>query len=349
MKVEISCVVCLRAFKRAKFRSHKCDRALTQEEIEKRKEENKLLHKANEEALLADPSPVQGKQSKLYDDKPFNHADFEAHWRKKTKGRYMLGLGRWFRVCRQNLSRDIEAKTKLFQSLMMTLMGIISIALTIFLLDACHVHDVGLIILGFTIEYCLGFLAALVGYGVLANQWEGYYNHKCLKTIHCLALIFLSTIIPHGDFLLHLGYYQRGYQKKGQEETFPDGYELSKKTYDLQGYLSSRSRGGFNTFFMLGYIRCFLAMSRMITTIGSLTSNELCLRYELRVTTPLVLMMFGSYIFFNFLMLLKLLIENNTYFCLTCIETYRQKRKAKKLINKQKYQSLEEEEPDQIL
>ncbi len=83
--------------------------------------------------------------------------------------------------------------------------------------------------------------------------------------------------------------------------------------------------------------------------IGSLTSNAHCFGYELRVTTPLVLMMFGSYIFFNFLMLLKLLIENNTYFGLTCIETYRKKRKAKKLINKQKYQSLEEEEPDQIL
>jgi hypothetical protein len=36
------------------------------------------------------------------------------------------------------------------------------------------------IVTGFTIEFITYFLAASIGYGILAHQWEGYYGHRLL-------------------------------------------------------------------------------------------------------------------------------------------------------------------------
>jgi len=47
-------------------------------------------------------------------DKPLDMNDYSEHWRKKTKGFYCLGLGRWFRVCKQNIGKDPENSSKLF-------------------------------------------------------------------------------------------------------------------------------------------------------------------------------------------------------------------------------------------
>jgi hypothetical protein len=35
-------------------------------------------------------------------------------------------------------------------------------------------------VIGFALEYGIGFIANLVLYGTLAKNWEGYYNHKFL-------------------------------------------------------------------------------------------------------------------------------------------------------------------------
>jgi hypothetical protein len=35
-------------------------------------------------------------------------------------------------------------------------------------------------LIGIFFEYLLGFLLSLIGYGILARQWEGYYGHKIL-------------------------------------------------------------------------------------------------------------------------------------------------------------------------
>lgn len=40
LKVDVRCVTCLRLYKRGKFRAHKCEKALTLEEIEQRNQEN---------------------------------------------------------------------------------------------------------------------------------------------------------------------------------------------------------------------------------------------------------------------------------------------------------------------
>ena len=94
---------------------------------------------------------------------------------------------------------------------------------------------------------------------MLALKWEGYYNHRILQFFHCFALVLISSLIPHGEFLLHFGYRQRGYNtKKGVEEPFPDGFEIPLEVSDFQGYLTQQTRGGFFFFFILGYIRCFL-------------------------------------------------------------------------------------------
>lgn len=105
-KVEIRCANCLLVFKRAKFRGHKCDKATSQEEIDKRNLENQHLLKEQQKNLLDEPllqeklAKVGAPKGKWYDDKPINIADFENHWKKKKKGCYALGLGRWLRVCR---------------------------------------------------------------------------------------------------------------------------------------------------------------------------------------------------------------------------------------------------------
>lgn len=36
------------------------------------------------------------------------------HWKKKTRGCYCCGIGRWFKLCKLNTSKDIETKTKAF-------------------------------------------------------------------------------------------------------------------------------------------------------------------------------------------------------------------------------------------
>jgi hypothetical protein len=340
-KVEIPCANCLRTFKRGKFRGHKCERALTQEEIDKRNDENVLLQKAKQDNLLEDALPV--KKGKIYDDKPLNVAEYEQHWKKKTKGCYMLGLGRWFRVCRQNLGKDIEAKTKLFQVLMMIAMSITCTALTIYIISICDESYTLLPFIGFGLELCGGLLCSLIGYGILASSWEGYFKRGCLKTVHCLTLILLSVIIPHGDFLLHLGYYQRGYQKKGQEEPFPDGFELQKDLKDYQGYLSSSGRGGFNTFFVLGYIRCLFSLIRMVLTISFFSSTGFYLYYDEMRMFPIIMAMFISYASFNFLMLLKFLFENLTLPRCLCLEEICRKRKAKKRLYHEQQSLIEDD------
>jgi hypothetical protein len=42
--------------------------------------------------------------------------------------------------------------------------------------------------------------------------------------------LIISIYLPHGEFLLHFGYRQRGYNaNKGVEEPFPDGFEIPKE------------------------------------------------------------------------------------------------------------------------
>lgn len=125
-----------------------------------------------------------------------------------------------------------------------------------------------IIMIGFMIEYAGGFLFAAIGYALLARQWEGYHGHRFLHFLHYITLVFLSTILPHGDFLLHMGYRQRGYMTKALEEPFPDGFEFPRESVDLMGYLPRASRGGFLYFFGLGYLRCGLTLIRMGMSIG---------------------------------------------------------------------------------
>lgn len=167
-----------------------------------------------------------------------------------------------------------------------------------------------LVFIGMIVEYSAGAFFAGIGYAILANQWEGYYNHKFLKFLHWLTLTVFSTIIPHGDFLLHLGYRQRGFQTRKLEEPFPDGFELPTEQLEYTGYLPSRTRGGFIVFFILGYFRCVLAIIRTALVItyfeaGSFYFNPIEAR-----ALPLVGMVLYAYASFNVLMLLKLLFEN---------------------------------------
>jgi hypothetical protein len=63
-----------------------------------------------------DMSPLLGggKRAEPIIDEPLNKAEYEAFWKKKTKKAYLCGLGRWFKICKQNLGKDEEHKAKLF-------------------------------------------------------------------------------------------------------------------------------------------------------------------------------------------------------------------------------------------
>lgn len=61
-------------------------------------------------------SPLLGgvKRVATISDQPLNKAEYEAFWKKKSKNFYLCGLGRWFKICNQNLGKDQEHKAKLF-------------------------------------------------------------------------------------------------------------------------------------------------------------------------------------------------------------------------------------------
>lgn len=181
------------------------------------------------------------------------------------------------------------------------------------------------------VEYCCGFPIAFIFYGLLSRQWEGYYKRPCLKFFHWMALAFISTIIPHGDFLLHLGYRQKGFQQRTLEEPFPDGFEFTKEKYEYQGYLPSKTLGGFNTFFALGYYRCALSLIRTCLVLSFFYDNTFFIDQRAVSLIPMVLY---AYISFNFAMLLKCLFENTGILslidCGDCFDRCQQKRRAYK-------------------
>ena len=72
----------------------------------------------------------------------------------------------------------------------------------------------------FVVEIIIGFIISLIVYGKLVKSWEGYHDHRMLQFIHYFTIVIVSTIIPHGDFLLHLGYSHKGTNKIGIEEPF---------------------------------------------------------------------------------------------------------------------------------
>jgi hypothetical protein len=61
-------------------------------------------------------SPLLGgiKRAETILDQPIDKAEYKAFWKKKTKKSYLCGLGRWFKICNQNMRKDEEHKAKLF-------------------------------------------------------------------------------------------------------------------------------------------------------------------------------------------------------------------------------------------
>jgi hypothetical protein len=88
-----------------------------------------LLSKKDKDGS-ASHSPMIGRNASV-NDRPIDKRDYESHWTKKTKGAYLCGIGRWFKICRNNLSKDEEHNAKLFQTIMMLIFGIICIGFTI--------------------------------------------------------------------------------------------------------------------------------------------------------------------------------------------------------------------------
>lgn len=122
----------------------------------------------------------------------------------------------------------------------------------------------------------------------------------------------VSSFWPYGDFLLHMGYRQRGYQVKQLEEPFPDGFEIPKDHCDYQGYLPRSTRGGFVYFFTIGYAKCALTclrVSLMIIYMYNVTFDFTPLQFR---ALPLIFMFQYAYASFCFMMLLKWFFENTT-------------------------------------
>ena len=163
------------------------------------------------------------------------------------------------------------------------------------------------------------FVIAAVSFALLALKWEGYYSHRLLQFFHYLTLVLFSSIIPHGEFLLHFGYRQRGYNtKKGVEEPFPDGFEIPKELSDYQGYLTRSTRGGFFVFFVLGYVRCILILIRMALIFTCFLQEPYnILESSTHFGLP-VIAFFGTYTLINLLMVCKAIMESFNWKRLFC-------------------------------
>ncbi len=202
-------------------------------------------------------------------------------------------------------------------------MGFGQIALTLYLnfegLNYFNVKDYQVVIAGFIIEFALYFLIAAVSFALLALKWEGYYQHRCLQFFHYLFLVLFSSLIPHGEFLLHFGYRQRGYNtKKGVEEPFPDGFELPKERLDYQGYLTNSTRGGFFVFFLLGFTRCALILIRMALIFTCYLDQPYnILNSGTHFGLP-VMAFFGTYTLINLLMVCRVIMESFNWKRLLC-------------------------------
>jgi hypothetical protein len=176
------------------------------------------------------------------------------------------------------------------------------------------------VVTGFSIEFAMYFVIAAISFAFLALKWEGYYGHRILQFFHYLTLVLFSSSIPHGEFLLHFGYRQRGYNtKKGVEEPFPDGFEIPKELSDYQGYLTHQTRGGFFVFFLLGYIRCILILIRMALIFTCFLQDPYynILNSGTHFGLP-VMAFFGTYTLINLLMVCKAIMESFNWKRLFC-------------------------------
>lgn len=177
----------------------------------------------------------------------------------KTEGFYLCGLSRWLDVCRLKSNKS--------DVIYMVLFGLIAIWF-ILLLDPqanqSRESNYCLPLVVFGVEIIFGFIISLMGYGKLVKSWEGYHKHRVLQFIHYITIVVVSTIIPHGDFLLHLGYSHKGTNKIGIEEPFLgiDDYKIPKESNRYQGYLY-HTRGGHFYFLTFGYVKCCLILIRM--------------------------------------------------------------------------------------
>ena len=119
---------------------------------------------------------------------------------------------------------------------MMMVLSLVSMALGFYLVSKLQFNPTSqaMVWVGLGCEIFPSFVVASIGYSILGAGWEGYYGRRFLQIFHIIALSLFSTIVPHGDFLLHMGYRQRGYLEKGNgaEELFPDGFELPKDYMD---------------------------------------------------------------------------------------------------------------------
>lgn len=117
----------MKSFKRDKFRHHKCERLPADE-----REQMKKAFQLNRDDISGVDDIFNRNFSLL--DEPRDLVAYNKHWKKKTKGLYLMGLKRWLYIaCKRNLEKDPENGAKLFQVLMMILFGIASIGLMVLL------------------------------------------------------------------------------------------------------------------------------------------------------------------------------------------------------------------------
>lgn len=132
-----------------------------------------------------------------------------------------------------NVGKDIETKSKAFFVIIIMIFSLLEYIFSNILYDYLMTYDPigkknnGLFVLGLCLEWVPSFVLHAIFYGILFIKMEGYYKHNGLKTFHYCMYVFIS-LLPHGDFLLHLGYKQIGFSIKGEEESFPVDFELPR-------------------------------------------------------------------------------------------------------------------------
>eukprot|EP00347_Sterkiella_histriomuscorum_P005275 403357219 len=293
-KFMISCIICNQTLKRSKFINHqKCDKALAAVNLKQNNQKNKS--QLNDEKLNAK-------------DQSVDLVSIDKHWKLKTKKCYILGLGRWCKVVKRNVSNDIEGKTKLIQILFMMIIAMTDWGLGSVTLGNAHSYAVeGFQFAGLSVDIALSFLLRVIFYSLLASKWEGYESRAGLKVFHTFVIIFITSFFPYADFLFHLGYRQTGYKKKDYLEPYPEDFTLPKHVVNYQGY-KGPTKGGHFYFLALGYARCLTSAIRLSVWLAGMAAVPDIIYLQKQAGVTFIIL--GGHLFFCICMGIKLVVEN---------------------------------------
>jgi hypothetical protein len=250
----VLCPLCNVVNKRSKFLNHKCEQVLSDinKEFKKKQEEIDLMKKIDNEKKHKSGKSSTNKETNL------QFLTNEQYWKLKTEGVYLLGLTRWLRNFRlhMNLPGGTDKVFRIGVIILFTLTEI-GLAISSFNKDAVPEVDqntVKSITNIIVFEFLVSALIRLVVYGYLAYLWDGYGKCNVYRYVHFVTIWIVTSLVPFGDFLIHLGYKHEDKSRLYESEKYPFKLTFKMEAKRYRGY-KKETRGGHFMLIMLGYLR----------------------------------------------------------------------------------------------